>query len=236
MTTEPLSEDAALSAFVAGTDEVPDSATIHMMWDDWDGGSGEDTPLTLGHLRALSARLSARPAGADDTISPCQLRGAADAVERPSEMQPMDWQALPRVLRGAADALDAAAAERDAAAADRDALLHALGFKPGPLDRGALTRKVILDDAGGLRDEMVKARPRRQPGRWGGRWRQWGGVSMAQTPQRIIEKLRPAREGGPERTSADQAYLLWQTAMRAHGAEWAWQRMGIRPAATREEA
>lgn len=43
------------------------------------------------------------------------------------------------------------------AAADRDALLAAIGFRAGPLGDG-LSRKVILDDAAGLRPEMVKAR------------------------------------------------------------------------------
>ena len=47
--------------------------------------------------------------------------------------------------------------ERDEAEADRDALLAAIGFKPGPLGT-ELRRKVILDDAGGLRGAMVKAR------------------------------------------------------------------------------
>jgi hypothetical protein len=49
--------------------------------------------------------------------------------------------------------------EVDRAAEERDALLAALGFKPGPF-RSELSRKVILDDAAGLRPEMVKARQR----------------------------------------------------------------------------
>jgi len=40
---------------------------------------------------------------------------------------------------------------------DRDALLQAIGFVAGPLGEG-LRRKVILDNAGGLRGAMVKAR------------------------------------------------------------------------------
>ena len=40
---------------------------------------------------------------------------------------------------------------------DRDALLGAIGFRAGPLDN-ELSRKVILEDAAGLRGEMVKAR------------------------------------------------------------------------------
>ncbi|WP_409788149.1 Lar family restriction alleviation protein [Sphingomonas pseudosanguinis] len=40
---------------------------------------------------------------------------------------------------------------------DRDALLAAIGFRAGPLDN-ELSRKVILEDAAGLRGEMVKAR------------------------------------------------------------------------------
>jgi hypothetical protein len=47
--------------------------------------------------------------------------------------------------------------ERDEAAEARDALLSAIGFKPGPF-KDALSRKVILDDASGLRPEMVRAR------------------------------------------------------------------------------
>lgn len=45
------------------------------------------------------------------------------------------------------------------AESDRDALLHALGFKVGPLGDG-LRRSVILSDAGGLRRAMVDARRR----------------------------------------------------------------------------
>lgn len=40
---------------------------------------------------------------------------------------------------------------------ERDALLSALGFLPGPF-KDELTRKVILDDAAGLRPEMARAR------------------------------------------------------------------------------
>lgn len=42
---------------------------------------------------------------------------------------------------------------------DRDALLQAIGFKPGPLGEG-LRRRVILDDANGLRPAMVEAHRR----------------------------------------------------------------------------
>lgn len=53
---------------------------------------------------------------------------------------------------------------------------------------------------------------------------------MARTPNRIIGKLRLGQEPQSERTDADRAYLLWQTAYHAHGAEWAWRHLGIRPA------
>jgi hypothetical protein len=79
-------------------------------------------------------------------------------VDRRHRDDPAAFNLEPLVTLSSAQAqIERLTRERDEAAEARDALLSAIGFKPGPF-KDALSRKVILDDASGLRPEMVRAR------------------------------------------------------------------------------